>query len=188
LLEELQLPQRCTSAVRQRLDSFADRNSTCDHAQSDEAFDISTLQGSDAVGINGGFSGGHPDKQSYRRFRIRTKDTPDDFAMMREAVRRRYQRVVAEKRRFPIILLDAAKDSFPLLWLLWKSLICRIRVVALAKRLEQVFLRGNLILCRYRQSLRAFCCCGRFVMRPHRFAVSYHRQLRKKRNLESVSR
>ncbi|HOX87016.1 MAG TPA: excinuclease ABC subunit UvrC [bacterium] len=153
-----------------------------------EAFDISTLQGSDAVASMVAFQSGHPDKQSYRRFRIRTKDTPDDFAMMREAVRRRYQRVVAEKAPLPdLILLDGGKGQLSAALAALEELdLQNLAVVALAKRLEQVFLPGQSDPVPLSPESPGVLLLRQIRDEAHRFAVSYHRQLRKKRNLESV--
>ncbi|MFN2127028.1 MAG: excinuclease ABC subunit UvrC, partial [Anaerolineales bacterium] len=66
-----------------------------------EAFDISNLQGRNAVASMVYFLNGNPKKSEYRRFKIKTKDTPDDFAMMREVVGRRYRRILKEKKELP---------------------------------------------------------------------------------------
>src|SRR5690606_21537155 len=62
-----------------------------------EAFDISNIQGNEAVASMVVFEDGQPKPSDYRRFRIRTKDTPDDYAMMREVIERRFRRGLKEQ-------------------------------------------------------------------------------------------
>jgi excinuclease ABC subunit C len=76
-------------------------------ARTIEGIDLSNLGGGDAVGAVVTFADGYPSKGGYRRFRIRTSDTRDDYAMMQEIVRRRYDRLVREHAPVPdVILLD----------------------------------------------------------------------------------
>ena len=63
-----------------------------------ECFDISNIQGSDPVASMVSFYNGKPKKSEYRKYKIRIKDTPDDFAMMREVLQRRYSRLLREKK------------------------------------------------------------------------------------------
>ncbi|MCP4725966.1 MAG: excinuclease ABC subunit C, partial [bacterium] len=77
-----------------------------------EAFDISNVQGTDSVASMVSFCNGSPQKKEYRVFKIKSKDTPDDYAMIAEAVQRRYSRLLAEEANMPdLILIDGGKGQ-----------------------------------------------------------------------------
>ena len=82
-----------------------------------ETFDISNIMGQQSVGSMVSFFNGNPDKNNYRRFKIRTVDGIDDFQMMAEAVRRRYSRLKKENRLMPdLILIDGGKGQLSAAW------------------------------------------------------------------------
>ncbi|MBN1541976.1 excinuclease ABC subunit C [candidate division KSB1 bacterium] len=152
-----------------------------------EAFDVSTIQGSDSVASMVSFFQGRPDKNGYRHFRIRGKSTLNDFAMMREAVLRRYRRLTEEKASLPdLILIDGGKGQLSAALSALEELdLHHLSIASLAKRLEEVYLPGQ------SQPL-AIAADGPGVLllrqirdEAHRFAVTFHRKLRKKRTLES---
>ena len=75
-----------------------------------EAFDISDIHGKEAAGSLVSFYKGKPDKNSYRRFRIKTVKRIDDYKMMREVVHRRYRRLLDEKKQLPdLIIIDGGR-------------------------------------------------------------------------------
>ena len=77
-----------------------------------ECFDISNIQGSEAVASMVCFIDGRAKKSEYRRFKIKSTQSPDDFAMMREVIRRRYTRVLKEKKELPqLIVVDGGKGQ-----------------------------------------------------------------------------
>ncbi|MBN1352429.1 excinuclease ABC subunit C [candidate division KSB1 bacterium] len=152
-----------------------------------EAFDISNIQGTNPVASMVTFIDGKAAKSEYRRFKIRGKSTPDDFAMMAEVVKRRYSRLIRESKDFPdLILVDGGKGQ---LSSALKSLnelgIANQPIIALAKRLDEVFTPA----CSDAQNIPKASSGLRLLQRirdeSHRFAIEYHRKLRSKCTLKS---
>jgi len=147
-----------------------------------EAFDISNIMGNQAVGSMVSFLNGKPDKGNYRRFRIRTVEGIDDFKMIAEVVHRRYRRLKEEKLLFPdLIVIDGGKGQLSSAKGELDNLELNIPVISLAKRQEEVFLphkRFSVILSYDSLGLKLL---QRIRDEAHRFAVSYHRQLRSKK-------
>ncbi len=151
------------------------------------AFDISNLGPSDAVGSLVFFQDGRPKKSRYRRFKIKTVEGQDDFAMMAEVVRRYFTRLTEEKQEYPdMVLIDGGKGQLSTAVQTLDSLgVKNQSVVALAKRLDEVFLHQKsdpLMIPKGSASLRLL---QRIRDEAHRFAVEYHRKLRKKRTIKS---
>jgi excinuclease ABC subunit C len=150
-----------------------------------EAFDISNISGTDAVGSLVVFENGEPDKKNYRRFRIKTVEGADDFAMMEEVVSRAYSR--KEGKRIPdLILIDGGKGHLNAALAALHELGLSLNTVALAKELEYIFLPERdapVILPKGSPALKLL---QRIRDEAHRFALEYHRKLRGKRLRESV--
>ncbi len=151
------------------------------------AFDISNLGSSDAVGSLVFFEDGRPRKSQYRRFKIKTVEGQDDFAMMGEVVKRYFTRLTEEKKEFPdLVLVDGGKGQLSTTLETLTTLgIKNQNVIALAKRLDEVFLPGksdSLMIPKGSASLKLL---QRIRNEAHRFAVEYHRKLRKKRTIRS---
>jgi excinuclease ABC subunit C len=152
-----------------------------------ECFDVSNTQGTDTVASMVVFVDGKPKKSEYRKFRIKTTDGPDDFASMREVVRRRYARLLEDQSRFPdLILVDGGKGQLSSALEVLRDLgVADQPVIGLAKRLEEVFLPGRHdaeLLPKASTSLRLL---QQVRDEAHRFAVTYHRALRTKRTLQT---
>ncbi|OGX42227.1 MAG: hypothetical protein A3G91_00025 [Omnitrophica WOR_2 bacterium RIFCSPLOWO2_12_FULL_50_9] len=144
-----------------------------------ETFDISNIMGRQAVGSMAAFFNGKPDKNHYRRFRIKEVEGIDDVQMMAEVVRRRYRRLKAEGSAFPdLIVIDGGKGQLSFACRELESLGADIPIIALAKREEEVFLpkKRNAVL--LPQNSLALRLLRRMRDEAHRFAVSYHRKLR----------
>lgn len=152
-----------------------------------EAFDISNLQGSDAVASMVCFVNGKPHKKEYRHFKIRSKNTPDDFAMMREVVYRRYKRSLNENRRLPdLILIDGGKGQLSsAVQVLDEIGIKNQSIIGLAKRLEEVFVPGISEAQTISKRSAGLKLLQQIRDESHRFAIAYHRKLRDKRTLKS---
>ncbi len=152
-----------------------------------ECFDISNIQGSDAVASMVCFVDGRPKKSAYRKFRIKSKATPDDFAMMREVVYRRYKRVLSEQSALPdLIIVDGGKGQLSSACNVLKKLnLSDQPIIGLAKRLEEIFFPGI----KDAQTLPRSSSSLRFLQQirdeAHRFALTFHRQRRKQRTLTS---
>jgi excinuclease ABC subunit C len=152
-----------------------------------EAFDISNLHGTDAVASMVCFVNGRPHKSDYRRFKIRSVEGIDDFAMMREVVGRRYRRVLEEKGEMPdLILIDGGKGQLSsALQALSELGIQDQPVIALAKRLDEIYLPEFPDPQNIPKDSPALRLLQRIRDESHRFAINYHRKLREKRHLAS---
>lgn len=153
-----------------------------------EAFDISNISGQFAVAGMVCFRDGRPDRKSYRRFRIREVHQIDDFAMMNEVVKRHYSRKLSENRTdTDLIMVDGGKGQLSAAL----SGLVSIKypptpILGLAKRNEEIFLperTSPLVLDRNRPALKLLQAVRD---EAHRFAISYHRELRGKRIEESI--
>ncbi|WP_288186155.1 excinuclease ABC subunit UvrC [uncultured Sporomusa sp.] len=153
-----------------------------------ECFDISHIQGSETVASMVVFEGGQPNKNEYRRYKLKTVEgKPDDFKSMQEVVGRRYREAI-EKGPVPdLIIIDGGKGQLSsALPIIRAAGLTEVTVVGLAKEFEHIFREGisePLILPRHSQSLYLV---QRIRDEAHRFAITYHRKLRSKRNLVSV--
>ncbi|MEK6754816.1 MAG: excinuclease ABC subunit UvrC [Bacteroidota bacterium] len=152
-----------------------------------ECFDISNIQGSDAVASMVVFVDAKPKKSEYRKFKIRTVSGPDDFASMREVVERRYSRLVDEQGMLPdLIMVDGGKGQLSSAIEVLQILnLTTLPIIGLAKRLEEVFVPNEsepLTLPRTSSGLRLL---QQIRDEAHRFAIEYHRKLRLKRILKT---
>jgi excinuclease ABC subunit C len=149
-----------------------------------EAFDISHLQGKETVGSMVCFKGGRPNRDHYRRFKIRTVAGIDDFRSMKEAVSRRYRRLMSEKAEFPdLALIDGGKGQLAMAEEALGELKLRIPLAALAKKEEEIFVPGRSEPLALGPDSPARQLVERLRDEAHRFAVAYHRLLRKKKLL-----
>jgi excinuclease ABC subunit C len=153
-----------------------------------ECFDVSNIQGTNPVASMVTFVNGRPKKSDYRRFKIKTKETPDDFAMMAEAVRRRYSGSLAEKLELPdLILVDGGKGQLStVVEVLTKLNRSEWPVAALAKRLDEVFVPGASDPQNIPKTSSGLKLLQHIRDEAHRFAVTYHRTLRRKRTIQSA--
>ena len=149
-----------------------------------EAFDISTLQGSDTVASLVVFVDGHPEKQSYRHFKLRTLGGQvDDFAAMREVIARRYTRAVNDNRPLPdLVLVDGGKGQVSAAVRILRALeLGHVPVAGLAKRNEEVFLPGRSSPVLLPDASPALRVLQSARDESHRFATGFNRRLRSKR-------
>jgi len=153
-----------------------------------EGFDIANIQGTDPTGSCVVFVNGQPDNSSYRMFRVRIKETPDDYAMMREVVFRRYRGILEEAGELPdLIMVDGGKGQLgAALKALGELGLEYLPVAALAKKEEILFTReksDGVVLEADSAGLRLV---QRIRDEAHRFAQRYHHKLREKRFTGSV--
>lgn len=162
-----------------------------------ECFDISTIQGRHTVASMVVFEDGLPKKNQYRRFKIRTIDGQDDFAAMEEVIRRRFSAYLAERRlpveeqgRFSyppsLVVIDGGKGQLGRAVRVLEEFGLDIPVVGLAKKLEEVFIPGRpdpVVIDRGEESLYLL---QRVRDEAHRFAITYHRQLRARSMVDSI--
>ena len=194
-----------------------------------ECYDMSNIQGTSAVGSMVVFVNGRPEPREYRRFRIRSGDTPDDFRMMAEVIRRRFSRAsrlraetgalslaaVGADPAFEglgdeaedepgepapptaardagwalpdLVIVDGGKGQLSAAVGVLRDLdLADVPVAGLAKRFEELYLPGRpdpIVLPRKSQGLYLV---QRIRDEAHRFAITYHRNLRSRRALASV--
>jgi excinuclease ABC subunit C len=148
-----------------------------------DGIDIATLMGGESVGSIVRFIDGLPCKDEYRRYRIKTVEGMDDYAMMREVVTRRFARVERGEETAPdILLLDGGKGQLAVALEALKDFKVRPRLaLALAKSEEKIYIEGRnnaVVLSKNTSALRLLM---HVRDEAHRFAGHYHRILRRKR-------
>jgi len=174
-----------------------------------ECYDMSNIQGTSAVGSMVVFTDGAPDPRQYRRFRIRSGETPDDFRMMAEVLGRRFARAARVRRETDalepsavgadddtsaaewalpdLVIVDGGKGQLSAATRVLRELgLTDLRVVGLAKRFEELFVprRSDPIILPPRAP--ALYLVQRIRDEAHRFAITYHRNVRGRRALRSV--
>lgn len=155
-----------------------------------ECYDISNISGVDKVGSMVVFLDGQPDRDSYRRFKIKTFEGADDFRAHQEMMTRRLERLKSDPEKFPkpdLIIVDGGKGQLSSVKEVFDEFGIRdIDLISLAEREEEIFTVGSsnsIIL-----EKRDYCLklLQRIRDEAHRFAITYHRTLRGKRALSSV--
>lgn len=161
-----------------------------------EAYDISNTNGVDTVGAMVVYEGLKPDKKSYRRFKVRSVDGPDDYGSMQEVLTRRFLRALKGDDGFEVlpdlILMDGGKGHVNAALAVLKELELDLPVAGLAKddhhrtksliywkddQMKEIPLQERPLLYKY---------MGTIQEEVHRFAIEYHRGLRNKGMLNSV--
>ena len=146
-----------------------------------ECFDISHLSGTSMVGSMVQYRSGKPDKQNYRRFKIRTVEEIDDFAAIAEVIQRRYSRLKKENREFPdLIIVDGGKGQLSAAHAELERLGIDIPVIAIAKREEEIYVPALTHPLPVDRKEKASLFVQEIRDEAHRFAIAYHRLLRKK--------
>ncbi len=152
-----------------------------------EGFDISNIEGKDATGSMVYFLEGRPFNQKYRHYKIKSKSTPDDVAMMKEVIKRRYSSIMKRNGVLPdLILIDGGKGQLNAAGKIIEDLGLEIPIISLAKRLEEIFIlnqKESIILPNNSSILRLF---QHIRDEAHRFAVRLHKKQREKRISKSI--
>lgn len=150
-----------------------------------EAFDISNIMGNEAVGSLVYFRKGRPDKNEYRKFKIKTVSGMDDYSMMREIVRRRYTRCIKENKRLPdLIVIDGGRGHLSVaLDELKKLKLDDLPVIGIAKEFEKIYAKDRKDPILLPKESKALHLLERVRDEAHRFAISYHKKLMSKRIL-----
>lgn len=153
-----------------------------------EGFDIAHIGGKFPVASLISFYNGNPDKKNYRYFRLKTTDGYiDDFASMREAVSRRYTRLLNEQSELPdLLLIDGGIGQVNAVNEILQALGLDIPIAGLAKRDEEIYRPGNSTpICLPKRS-DALRLLQRVRDETHRFATSRNQKLRTKENTDSI--
>ena len=161
-----------------------------------EGFDISNIQGVDTVASMVVFEEGSPKRSDYRRFKIKTVEGPNDFESMSEVIRRRFLRLKTESeagknagfaKKPDLILIDGGKGQLASARKIMHELGFKdIDTIGLAKREEEVFVGDGRKLVVLSKRAPALHLLQRIRDEAHRFAITYHRSLRKKTSYRSV--
>ena len=159
-----------------------------------EAYDISNLGDRFAVGSMVVLEDGKPASSEYRRFKIRSVEGQNDFAMMQEVITRRFRRAIADDEKFnklpDLMLIDGGKGQLGAAQAAMKafatSRLPDIPMIALAKRIEEIFVPGKSEPIVLREDNPTLHTIQRLRDEAHRFAITYHRRLRQKSLSASV--
>lgn len=150
-------------------------------------FDISTTQGTDTVGSCVWFENGRPKRGEYRKFKVKTVEGTDDFASMREVVTRYFVRRIADEKPLPdLVVIDGGKGQLSAAHEALESLGLGDRpLISLAKRDEEVFVRGRAEPIRMSRRSTALRMLQQLRDEAHRFAITYNRKRRTMRTVTS---
>ena len=162
-----------------------------------EAYDVSTIQGRHTVASMVVLEDGLPRRADYRRFRIRTVTGQDDFSSTEEVIRRRFtayladlDKPVSERGKFAyppsLVLIDGGPGQIARVVEVLARLDLDIPVAGLAKRMEEVYVPGQVDPIVIPRDQPALHLLQRVRDEAHRFALMYHRQLRGKRMIDSI--
>lgn len=156
-----------------------------------ECFDNSNIQGSDAVAACVVFKKAKPSKQDYRKYIIKTVEGPDDYASMKEVVRRRYQRAINEESALPdLIITDGGKGQMEAVRQVMEELHLTIPIAGLAKdrkhRTSELLFGFPPQTIGLKQHSPLFKLLEQIQDEVHRFAITFHRDKRSKRQVASA--
>ena len=148
-----------------------------------ECYDISHIQGTNTVASGVYFENGMPKKSKYRKYKLRTleKGEVDDFKSMREILKRRFKRIKSGEIQPPdLIIIDGGKGQLSSVIEVMKEMGLNLDIVSLAKREEEVFLPNKTQPVIFALNSPALHLFQRIRDEAHRFAITFHRQLRSK--------
>lgn len=196
-----------TDAISQAMEELQEQLNLPDLPHRMECYDISNIHGTNAVGSMVVFEGGRPKPAHYRRFKIKTVEGIDDYSMMQEMLRRRFHRMQRDKDGSTeskesknrkklgeawgivpnLVLIDGGKGHLgAALQVLLELGIASIPLASIAKQNEEIFRPDSSEPILLPRSSQALYLVQRLRDEAHRFAITYHRQLRKKRGVKSV--
>ena len=152
-----------------------------------DCFDISNIQGSEAVASMAVFVDGKPARGEYRKFRIKTVKGIDDYRMMQEVLRRRYTRVLDEKSSLPdLVVIDGGKGHLSAAHAQLKELgLADLPLVSIAKQHEYIYSPGRMAPYVFSPTSSHLALIRRLRDEAHRFAITYHRKLHRKAMIAS---
>lgn len=148
-----------------------------------ECFDNSNIQGTNPVSSCVVFKNAKPSKSDYRHYKVKTVVGPDDFASMEEVVFRRYRRLLEESKPLPqLIVIDGGKGqlSSAVESLKKLDLYGKITIIGIAKRLEEIYFPEDSVPLYINKKSEALKLIQQARNEAHRFAITFHRQLRSK--------
>ena len=153
-----------------------------------ECFDNSNIQGAFPVASCVVFKNGKPAKKEYRKFNIKTVEGANDFASMEEIIFRRYKRLLDEKKSLPqLIIIDGGKGqlSSAVKSLKKLNLFGKIKIIGIAKRLEEIFFPEDNIPLYLNKNSETLKIIQQARNEAHRFGITFHRNKRSKNFIKS---
>lgn len=157
-----------------------------------ECYDISNISGTNKVCSMVVFKGGEPSKKDYRKFKIKTVKGSNDFASLAEALTRRLKRLKqgegeSFKEKPDLLVIDGGKGQLSSTWeILQSSGVEGIEMISLAKRIEEVFKPECSTPILLKPGSAELKLLQRIRDEAHRFAITFHRQIRTKKQTEST--
>lgn len=184
LLEENERRRKKEANELEALNILSASVGLAEPAERIDCFDISHIQGAETVASMVVFKNGVSSKKDYRRFKIRSAEgKPDDFKSMKEVVLRRYSKY----ENLPdLVIIDGGKGQLSSALEVIRGLGLEMTVIGLAKQFEEIYLENQSQPVILQRSSPALFLIQRIRDEAHRFAITYHRKLRSKRNLVSV--
>lgn len=152
-----------------------------------EGIDVSNIGGEDAVGSLVTFFRGRVDKNGYRRYRIKAVKGIDDYAMIKEVVRRRYKRLMNEEGKLPdLLLIDGGRGHLGSAAEELELMDVELPVISIAKKKEEVYAMGEMNPLDLEDTSEAVKLLIKIRNEAHRFAINYHKKLRLKKTKKSL--
>lgn len=152
-----------------------------------ETYDISNIQGKLATGSMVVFINGQTQKDQYRKFRIKTQDTPNDYAMLQEVLHRRFAGNKHKNWSKPdLIIIDGGRGQLSSAKQMLDKLKLNIPIAALAKKQEKLYIPSQKEPARLPFDSPALYLLQNMRDEAHRFAISYHKLLRSKQHQKSI--
>jgi len=150
-----------------------------------EAYDVSNIQGQAATGSMVVFQSGKPLKSDYRRFRIKTVKGANDVAMIQEVLERRFRKQRGGWPKPDLIVIDGGKAQLNAALSVIQKHNLKIPIRALAKKLEEIYFPKKKKPITLPDDSRSLMLLKQIRDEAHRFAITYHRKLRKKATIAS---
>ena len=153
-----------------------------------ECFDVSNMQDSNIVASMVSFLNGKPNKKEYRKYKLKNINKPNDYESIKQIVYRRYKKTLKEKTPLPnLIIIDGGKGqlSSAIIALKKLNLYNKINIIGIAKKLEEIYFPNDSIPILLNKKSEHLKFIQKVRNEAHRFAISYHKNLRSKNFIKS---
>ena len=153
-----------------------------------ECFDVSNMQDSNIVASMVSFLNGKPNKKEYRKYKLKNINKSNDYESIKQIVYRRYKRMLKEKTSLPnLIIIDGGKGqlSSAIIALKKLNLYNKTNIIGIAKKLEEIYFPNDSIPILLNKKSEHLKFIQKVRNEAHRFAISYHKNLRSKNFIKS---
>ena len=153
-----------------------------------ECFDVSNMQDSNIVASMVSFLNGKPNKKEYRKYKLKNINKSNDYESIKQIVYRRYKRMLKEKTSLPnLIIIDGGKGqlSSAITALKKLNLYNKTNIIGIAKKLEEIYFPNDSIPILLNKKSEHLKFIQKVRNEAHRFAISYHKNLRSKNFIKS---